>query len=330
MLAGFVALAWLYSNRPSGSPPSTKTEDRIPKLAKLVADLEEESSQAVNNYQPKTQARIDNLGISVDDLLRQLPGVAQVEVGVREEKPTCRIIHLRDWHFVPKELYALDLKNATGRELSKDEIDRLHRELLLEVEAVQLEQMALLRCLIKHHGLKRICCEGLTANDLPNYKEKIAVLKDMEEKQIRELRRQLADVREIQKRADPKSVRHDQAKKIEAEITDMIDQHRLRLLELGAPGRLLIAGDIEEVLPLDDADLLDSAKPVTPEGKIRLDPEKLKARRDAQVKAVLEKGAFGLIVLGGAHDLSENVRRFGQGRSEYIRVTTRRFKEFSE
>jgi hypothetical protein len=44
----------------------------------------------------------------------------------------------------------------------------------------------------------------------------------------------------------------------------------------------------------------------------------LKARRDAQVKGVLEKGAFCLclIVLGGSHDLSDNVRRLGQGRCE--------------
>ena len=321
----------MSGNHQSSLPtPGLKHKDRIPKLTKAVAEQEEESAQAVANYQPKTEARIDALDISVVDLLRQVPGVVQVEVGVRAEKPTCRIVHLRDWHFVPKDLYAIDLKDATGRELSQGEIDRLHLELLLEVEVVQLEQMALLRCLIKHHGLKRIYSEGLTANDIPNYKEKIAVLKDMEQKQISELRKQLADVQEIRKGADSKTDRHDQAKKIEAEITDMIDQHRLRLLELGEPGRLLIAGEIDEVLPLDDADLLDRAKPITPEGKVRLDPEKLKARQVAQVKAVMDKGGFGLIVLGGAHDLSDSVRRLGQGRCEYIRVTTRRFREFSE
>jgi hypothetical protein len=95
----------------------------------------------------------------------------------------------------------------------------------------------------------------------------------------------------------------------------MIDEHRLRLLEIGAPGRLLIAGEIDDVLPLDDAELLDEAKPITPEGKVRLDPEKLKARQDAQVKSLLEKGAFGLIVLGGAHDLRDSVRRL-LGQSE--------------
>ena len=46
---------------------------------------------------------------------------------------------------------------------------------------------------------------------------------------------------------------------IEAEIAGLLDRHRLRLLELGAAGWLLIAGDIEEVLPLDDAELLDAA-----------------------------------------------------------------------
>jgi hypothetical protein len=126
-----------------------------------------------------------------------------------------------------------------------------------------------------------------------------------------------------------KSDRHEKAKKIESEITGMIDQYKVQLLEIGVPGRLLISGDTKEVLPLDDAELLDKAKPITPSG-MRLDPEKKKARQDAQVKAVMNQGGFGLIVLGGAHDLSDSVLRLGQGRCEYIRVTTTRFKEFSE
>jgi len=295
-----------------------------------VAEEEEESAQAVANYRPKSKSRIGDLTVSVEGILRQLPGVVRVEVVVQAEKPTCRIIHLRDWHFVPKDLYAIDMNNAKGRELSAVEIDQLHEELLLMVEAVQIEQMGLLRCLVRHHGLKRIYSEGLTTNGLPNYQEMVAVLRDMEANQISELRKQLGDVRELLKGSDPKTDRHEKAKKIEAEISGMIDQHQLRLLEFGAAGRLLIAGEIQEVLPLDDGDLLEKSKPITPGGKVRLDPEKLKARHDAQVKAVIDKGDFGLIVLGGAHDLSDSVRRLGQGRCEYIRVTTRRFKEFSE
>jgi len=320
----------LYFHRNNAPQPPAKIDDRIPLLTKLVAEQEVESAEAVANYCPKTPARIDDLTASAADLLRQLPGAVQVEVSDSAEKPTCRIVHLRDWHFVPKDLYALDLKNAHVRELSEQEIDRLHQELLLEVEAVQFEQMALLRCLIKHHGLKRIYSEGLTPNDLPNYKERIGVLRDMENTQISRLRKQLADVHELLKGIKPESERYQNAQKIEEEITDLIDQHRYRLLEIGAPGRLLIAGEIDDVLPLDDANLLEQAKPITPEGKVKLDPERLSARHDAQVKAVLEKGGFGLIVLGGAHDMSDNVRRLGQGRCEYIRVTTSRYKQFSQ
>lgn len=72
------------------------------------------------------------------------------------KNPVGRIVHLQDWHFVPKDLYAIDMKNAHGRGLTDDEIDRLYQEHLLEVELVQVEQMAVLRCLIKHHGLKKV------------------------------------------------------------------------------------------------------------------------------------------------------------------------------
>jgi len=81
-------------------------------------------------------------------------------------------------------------------------------------------------------------------------------------------------------------------------ISHMLDLHRLRLLELGAPGRLLTTGEIQGVMPLDDSGLLDRANPVSPGGKVRLDSKKLKDRRDAQVKSIMANGVFGLIVLG--------------------------------
>jgi len=120
----------------------------------------------------------------VAPLLRQLPGVVRVEIGVQAEKPTHRIVRLRDWHFVPRDLYAVDLRDSAGKPLSDDEVDWLHEEQCLEVEAVQLEQLAVLRCLIKHHGLRFIFCEGLTQKGLANYREKIGVLRSMEKEQI--------------------------------------------------------------------------------------------------------------------------------------------------
>ncbi len=91
---------------------------------------------------------------------------------------------------------------------------------------------------------------------------------------------------------------------------------------------MLVTGDIEEVLPLEDADLLKAAKPIRPDGTVRFDADLQTARHDAQGNAVIGRDAVGLIVLGGAHDLSESVRRMGGGKCEYIRVTTKRVREF--
>ena len=46
------------------------------------------------------------------------------------------------------------------------------------------------------------------------------------------------------------------------------------------------------------------------------------------MKAVLDKGPFGLVILGGSHDLSESVRQHVG--CEYIQVTTKQFKEFGD
>jgi hypothetical protein len=105
-------------------------------------------------------------------------------------------------------------------------------------------------------------------------------------------------------------------------IEDLVRDHRRRLLEYGAAGALEVAGEVE-TLPLDDDELLDAAKPVSPDGKVRLDPAKGEARHDGQVKAALASGPCSLLIRGGAHDLSASVGRFG-GTTEYLRVSTTR------
>ena len=109
--------------------------------------------------------------------------------------------------------------------------------------------------------------------------------------------------------------------------TDPADPARwAELLEMGAAGRLLISGELEDVLRLEDADALEKAKPILPSGGVKLDPVKIEARRDAHMKLALKDGPVAMIVLGGAHDLTASVRRFG-GECEYLRVTTSLFRE---
>lgn len=100
---------------------------------------------------------------------------------------------------------------------------------------------------------------------------------------------------------------------------------RVETLPYGAVGRLVMRGRIE-VEPLD-ADLLERAKPVRPDGTVRLDAVAVEARHDGQVKRALAAGPCAVLVLGGGHDLSASIRRLGGGTTEYIRLTPKQYTE---
>jgi hypothetical protein len=50
--------------------------------------------------------------------LRQAPGVVRVEELVSLRHPTHRIIHVRDWHFVARDRFTIDVQDAAGRKLT--------------------------------------------------------------------------------------------------------------------------------------------------------------------------------------------------------------------
>ena len=329
VLVGCAALAAVFWFRTGTSPEPPQEEIRtsIPELKRQVEEEQERATKAVADYNPKTPGRIDDLAIPATELLQQLPGVAEVEAPPPAKKPTHRLVHLRDWHFVPKDLFAIDMKAAYKRHLTEQEIDLLHEEHLLEVELVQLEQMAVLRCLIKHHGMRSVVAEGFSEGELQLYKQKVAAHGAVEKEQIPALRKQITEVRTLLAEMKPGEERHGKAKKIEGEILGLLDQHRVALLELGAAGRLLMTGELEEVLPLEDAEKLAQAKPITPSGEVRLDPEKVKARNDAA-------GSHGVqarpIRTGHPRWVARpdgDASRFTGGGCEYLRITTRKYRE---
>ena len=154
------------------------------------------------------------------------------------------------------------------------------------------------------------------------------MLKAMDQEQVPKVRNQLEEVRKLIEGATGE--RKEKAQEIEKQLVAMLDEHKERLLEMGAAGRLLISGELEDVLPLEDAEALANAKPISPSGGVKLDPVKIEARHDAQVKALMKEGPVAVIVLGGAHDLSSSVQRLGGGNCEYLRVTPKRFREIGE
>jgi hypothetical protein len=119
---------------------------------------------------------------------------------------------------------------------------------------------------------------------------------------------QLQDLHGILQEAREGTEHHAKAREITKEVLGLLERFQLDVLPLGTAGRLLMSGDVEEVLPLDEAKLLEEARPIDPAGRYHLDAAELSARHDGQVQAALKDGPFAQASLGGAHDLTESLR----------------------
>jgi hypothetical protein len=336
--AALVALAAVaLRNRFQPGEDDAESQVSEERLCKLRLRIEREAAAVdatVEAYRPKVAGRLDDLTSPAEDLLRGLPGVAEVERLVTPKKPTRRIVHLRDLHLVPRDLFALDVRQAAGKELSDAHVDRQYEQHLLETELVQIEQTAILRCLARHHGLRKVRLEGLTLREVPLFREKVEALKGLEHGEVASARVQLREVRALMRGMEAAgrkgTDRYEKAAGIEKELVALLEKSRPHLLEIGAAGRLLLAGDLAEVLALDDERLLEAARPITPNGRLKIDADRVRQREDAQVRATLADAPFSLIVLGGGHDLSYSIRRVAGGECEYIRVTTKWYREFGQ
>jgi hypothetical protein len=285
----------------------------LAEVQQRVEALRQEVEQAraapdlADAYTPQTPGSIADLATDAAALLRQLPGVENVEVLVACPKPTHRIIHLRDWHWVDRDTLATEWAHDLGRSLPPEEVDLRYEEALLQVELVQRDLLTVLRCLIRHHGLRQVFAEAVTTQGVDHVREQVALLRKTDQGLTR-LMKQRAEL-------------GGKVEDLDRELAGLMHGHHRRVLEFGVAGRLAI-DQAADVLPLEDEQLAAAAHSVRPDGTVRLDPAALEARHDAQVNAALASGSVAVLVLGANHDLSPSVRRLGGGTAEYLRVTT--------
>lgn len=234
-----------------------------------------------------------------DQILKSLPGVESVEVAPAKTDRKRRVIHLLNWHFVPMDQYGADLNGLREEPLTEDELFDRFEEFREEVETVQKEQIELLRVLIRKHGLQKLYCEGLADEEVEDYRRLLATLK-----------------------RSGKYVKHGDSP------IDLLVQHEYQndILMIGAPGRLLMKGELDDVLPTETQQSLKAGAPFDAEGNVKFDEAKIEQREDVIVEHLLKGGPVSFVVLGGAHDLSDNV----PDDCEYIRVATKKYNELSE
>lgn len=255
---------------------------------------------------PTTQAESDNTATLPGpdaSVLRSLPGVHSVVVHPARNGSTHRIIHIRNWHFVPKADFAADLRSLERESLSDDEIDSRYEAFLAEVDLVQAEQRELLICLIEHHGVKQVFIEGLTKEEMPAFQKRINVLRDFEKHK-------------------PKG---------DSPIDlFMLDMNRHDLLAIGAAGQLYLRAKLEDVLAAENVFAFHQANPVGDDGKVVFDEKRNAIREDAVVRTLFDARSMAVIVMGGAHDLADNAERVSQGTCEVVVVTMKAYQKVAE
>lgn len=230
------------------------------------------------------------------DVLKSLPSVVSVEVVPAKIEPKRRIIHLLNWHFVPFEQFSTDLNGLREEPLSEDELFDEFQSFRDDVQAVQDEQEKLLRELTRNHKLQKLYCEGLTVEETEDYKKFLATLKKHGER----------------------------VNEGDTDIDRLLRwQYKNDLLMVGTPGKLMMAGQLDQVLPTETEKSIKDGAPFDAKGNVKLDADKIEKREDVIVEHLLKGESVVFVILGGAHDLSNNI----PDDCEYIRVATKKYNE---
>lgn len=223
------------------------------------------------------------------EAVAERPEVAVVSVAPAKAQRQRRIIHLCNWHMVPRELFA---KAMTADGKTEEEIDEFYSEHLTEVESVPDEQRSLLPFLIEELKLRAVYIEGLIPDEVEHFKKRAAMA----------CRAKVRD--------------DDPTEQFFAAIV------RGDKLMIGIAGQLNAVGKLD-VLPSEDRVVFEAANPVGTDGEIHTDGTENETRESAIVRNMLKAGPVSFIVLGNAHDLADNI----PDDCEYVRIETDRVTE---
>lgn len=231
--------------------------------------------------------RIGHSAEPIFSLLDGTPAVAKVDDPV---KGTRTLIHIRDWHWVPYDYIEAELPDNTPSE----KVAATYVTHLEQVRQVQEEQFTILKKLLDVEDIA-LFREGLTPDIQPAYRT----------------------VSQALWRRHPRI----------PEVGDELFK-RPNVLSLGTPGRLLARGLVKQVHAADTDATLALTNPLLADGTLRkVPPNAIEEREDHIVRRVLQTDRNAIVILGGAHDLSDNIRRLGNGRLGLITVTTRAYRK---
>ena len=104
------------------------------------------------------------------------------------------------------------------------------------------------------------------------------------------------------------------------------EQYRRDCLQMGAATQLLINRRLKSVLPLQNAETFEKANPVGKDGKVRIDKETEEKREDEMIKILVKGQGIKVIVLGGGHELTDNLEGMKLDSVQYVRVSGKQYQ----
>lgn len=232
----------------------------------------------------------------VHPLTRQLRSYPDVESVV--EYPgrdgAAVIIHLRDWHYVDFESFTADLRDLDP-EISDRSLQRAYHDHLRDVQAVQAGQRRVIRQM-SAAGVSTVFLEGLTP-DIESVFPLICrtVCTDRE-----------VPLKQLQTLPNPLAMR--------------------------SAGQLVAAGEPLRIRAADSEKTLAECNPIDESGAFREVSANARQRREDHIVrcAAESRDAPVLILLGGGHDLSDNMSRPGGDKATLVVVTTRQYSAASQ
>jgi hypothetical protein len=220
------------------------------------------------------------------------------------DAPPQRIIHVKNWHWIPKAPFAID-QRVLEPDLTEEQIDVRYGRFLDDIEELQKEQAELIRQLARQYGLRSAFYEGITPDNLQAFQAANNRLK---------LTHRLQDkMKSYEETTETIEIRRN--------LDQLAKDLREDRIQLGAIGSLIRDGDLDDVIPLESTEMLEAANPITQDGQIRSDSVAGTAREAEMVRRILAGGPVAIVVLGGAHDLSDALKKASPSASYETRET---------
>ena len=220
-------------------------------------------------------------------LLKSLPEVESVSEQSGDSGDHV-IIHLRDWHYVDFDSFTADLRDSDP-DISDGDLERAYRDHLRLVQAVQAEQRRLIRRLIRA-GVRTVYLEGLTPGIEPVFPVICRAVCSNDKPSLTEL----------------------------FELPNP--------LAMRSAGQLLADGEALTIRAVDSEQTLAECNPIDESGQFReVAVETIERREDHMVRTAGSAKQPVLLLLGGGHDLSNNVARVERDAPGLIVVTTHQY-----